>query len=59
MKSVKVLLTFIEPMLGTLPADEQIYRDYIASKNPNKTAQIIEQEVAALSEEAAEEQTEA
>ena len=59
MKSVKVLLTFIEPMLGTLPADEQIYRDYIASKNPNKTAQIIEQEVAALSEEAAEEQEEA
>lgn len=51
MKSVTVRLTFLESMLGTLPADEQIYRDYIATKNPNRTAAKVNEEVDALSEE--------
>ena len=50
-KITTVRLTFLEPMLGTLPADEQIYRDYIATKNPNRTAKKVNEEVEALSEE--------
>ena len=59
MKTVKVKLTFLEPMLGTLPADEQIYRDYIATKNPNRTAKQVNEEAAALSKEAKEASDEA
>jgi len=51
MKTVKVRLTFLEPMLGTLPADEEIYRDYIATKNPDRTPDQVDAEVKALSEE--------
>lgn len=46
MKELKVRLTFIEPLLGTSPANEDVYRDYIGSKAPD--AASIEDEVAAL-----------
>lgn len=41
-----VRLHFIENVLGTLPSNEDIYRDYIASKAPD--ASTIEDEVAAV-----------
>ena len=47
-KSVVVRLKFLEPCLGTLPANEQIYRDYIATKNPDRTKKEVDEEVAAL-----------
>ena len=43
---MKVKLTFIEPTLGTWPANEDIARDFIASKAPN--ASKIDEEIAAL-----------
>lgn len=46
MKEIKVRLTFIEPLLGTSPANEEIYRDYIGSKAPN--ADTVDDEVATL-----------
>lgn len=46
MKLLKVKLTFIEPILGTSPANEDIYREYVGSKAPD--APGIEDEVAAL-----------
>ena len=36
MKTLKVKLTFTEPVLGTSPLNENIYKDYIASKAPNE-----------------------
>ena len=59
MKSVKVRIILQEEMLGTLPADEQIYRDYIATKNPDRTAKQVDEEAAALSKEAKEASDEA
>lgn len=50
-KSVVVRLTFLEKCLGTLPSNEQIYRDYIATKNEARTTKIVEEEVAALAPE--------
>lgn len=50
MKRMKVKLTFTESILGTCPANEDIYRAYIGSKSPD--AETIEDEVAALGEEA-------
>ena len=50
MKTIKVKLTFTESILGTCPANEEIYREYIGSKSPD--AESIEDEVAALGEEA-------
>ena len=47
---MKVKLTFIEPILGTSPANEDIYREFIASKAEDATT--IEDEVAALGVEA-------
>lgn len=41
-----VKLTFMEPLLGTSPGDEDIYRAFVASKSPN--AATIEDEVSAL-----------
>ena len=55
MKSIKVRITFIENILGTSPADENIYRAYIGSKSPN--SKTIENEVAALGENAVAEKT--
>lgn len=50
MKTLKVKLTFTESILGTCPANEEIYREYIGSKSPD--ADTIEDEVAAIGEEA-------
>lgn len=50
MKSIKVRLTFIEPLLGTWPANQNVAREYIASKSPD--AATIEDEVAALGADA-------
>lgn len=46
MKEMKVRLTFIEPILGTSPANEEVYRDFIGSKAPD--AATVDDEVAAL-----------
>ena len=51
MKTIKVKLTFTEPLLGTWPADQNVAREYIASKGPD--ASTIEDEVAALGADAA------
>lgn len=34
MKEIKVKITFTEEVLGTLPANKDVYADYIASKAP-------------------------
>lgn len=49
-KEMKVKLTFIEPILGTSPANEDVYRDFIGSKAPD--AASVEDEVAALGADA-------
>lgn len=49
MTTLKVKLTFVEPILGTSPANEDIYREFIASKAED--AATIEDEVAALGAE--------
>lgn len=46
MKTIKVRITFTEAILGTSPANEDIYRDFIGSKSPD--ASTIDDEVAAL-----------
>lgn len=46
MSKMKVRLTFTEPVLGTSPANEKVYEDYIGSKAPD--AQRIEDEIEAL-----------
>lgn len=46
MKTIKIKLTFTEPVLGTSPTNEDIYRDFIGSKAPD--AATIDDEVAAL-----------
>lgn len=46
MKKIKVRLTLTEGMLGTSPANDDIYRDFIGSKAPD--AATVEEEVAAL-----------
>lgn len=50
MKTMKVKLTFTEPILGTSPANEDVYRDFVASKAPN--ACTVDDEVAALGADA-------
>lgn len=50
MKKITVKLTFIEPILGTSPANEDIYREYIGSKSPDATT--VEDEVASLGADA-------
>lgn len=45
-KKLDVKITFIEPILGTCPANKEIYRDFIGSKAPD--AGTIEDEVEAL-----------
>lgn len=44
---MKVKITFIEPILGTWPADPNVARNYIASKAPDATT--IEDEIIASS----------
>ena len=46
MKQLKVKLTFVEELLGTLPNQDEIYREFIASKSPD--ANTIEEEVEAI-----------
>ena len=46
MKKLHVTLTFTEPVLGTSPNDEDIYRNFIGDKAPD--APSLEEEVAAL-----------
>jgi len=47
---LKVRLTFIEPILGTSPANEEIYREFIGSKSPD--AATVDDEVAAIGADA-------
>lgn len=51
MKKLNVRITFLEPLLGTWPANPNVAREYIASKSPE--AATIEDEVAALGADAA------
>ncbi len=46
MKKIRVKITTTEAMLGTSPANQQIYEDFIFSKAPD--ASSLEEEVAAL-----------
>ena len=46
MKTLKVKLTFIEGLLGTSPADKDVYKNFIASKAPD--ASTLDEEIAAL-----------
>lgn len=46
MKKMTVRLTFLESILGTSPANKDVYRDFIATKAPD--ANTVEDEVAAL-----------
>lgn len=46
MKEIKIRMTFSEEVLGSQPANDDIYREYIASQAPD--AATIEDEVAAL-----------
>lgn len=50
MKKMTVRLTFLESILGTSPANKDVYRDFIATKAPD--ANTVEDEVAALGVEA-------
>lgn len=50
MKKIKVRITFIEAVLGTWPSNQNIAREFIASKSPD--AATIEDEVAALGPDA-------
>lgn len=50
MKEIKVRITFTESILGTCPADEDVFRRFIGSKAPD--ADTIEDEVAALGPDA-------
>lgn len=46
MKKIKVRCTFLEDILGTMPNNDEIYREFIASKSPD--ASTVEEEVAAI-----------
>lgn len=50
MERIKVRLTFTEGILGTSPANEEIYRDFIGSKAPD--AATVDEEVEALGADA-------
>lgn len=49
-EKIKVRITFIEAVLGTWPSNQNIAREFIASKSPD--ASTIEDEVAALGADA-------
>lgn len=49
MKDIRVRITLTDEMLGTMAADKNIHREYIASKAPD--ALSIEEEIAAIGEE--------
>ena len=46
MGTMKIRITFLEGLLGTAPGNEDVYREYIASKSPD--AATVEEEVAAV-----------
>ena len=46
MKTLKIRITFTEGLLGTAPADKEIYETYIGDKAPD--APTLEEEVAAV-----------
>jgi len=46
MKNVNIRIKFLEEMLGTSPADPEVYRKFIGSKSPD--AASVEEEVEAL-----------
>lgn len=46
MEEIKVKLTFTEPILGTSPTDENVYRNFIGSNTPD--ASTVEDEVVSL-----------
>ena len=46
MKEIKVKITFTEEVLGSSPANEDIYKDFIASKSPD--ANTLAEEVEAI-----------
>lgn len=46
MKEIKVRITFLEEVLGTMSNNQDVYREFIASKSPDATT--IEEEVAAV-----------
>lgn len=51
MKTMKVKLTFLEPILGSSPNDEDIYTRFIGDKSPD--AMSLSEEIKALGEEGA------
>lgn len=51
----KIRITFIEPLLGTLPADPEVHSHYVASKAPD--AKSMAEEIAATSAEEVEERS--
>lgn len=52
MTAIKFRWTFLEGVLGTSPADSEIYRNYLASRAP--TEALADEETAAISESAEE-----
>lgn len=46
MQTIKVRLTLLEGMLGTSPADEEVYRNYIGANAPD--APTLEEEIGSL-----------
>jgi len=55
MKEMKVRITFIEPILGTQPADPELHTRFIASKAPDH--QTMAEEVEAMGAEEVEERS--
>lgn len=51
MEKIRVRLTFTESILGTLPGNEEIYREFIASKAPNEATEEEEVEAMSLNEQ--------
>lgn len=51
MESLKVRITFTEPLLGTSPGNKSIYRDYVGSKAPAAEAENEEVEALDVEEE--------
>ena len=46
-ETMKVRITLLEEMLGTLPGDKEVYASYIATKAPNPSA-IMNEEIEAI-----------
>ena len=53
MKEITIKITFTEEVLGSAPANQDIYKDYIASRSPD--AATLEEEIAAVGTDAVEE----